>query len=363
MEKISFKLLLFIFLVFASIIIFVQYKIYRTPFVETTEEIAIETDEVKHSIPLNEIVSAGIVKNGIPSIDKPIFESVASADKYLDNEGFGIALEINDRTRYYPYQVLVWHEIVNDVFQTKKLAITYSPLTYSGKVFDREFNDQIFEFGTSGELYNSNLLMYDRTYDSLWSQVLGKAVKGPLTGMTLKAIPSNIISWNNFKKNFPHGEVLSRKTGEVRDYTRNPYGNYLSNNSILFPVNHKDSRMDSKTIVFGLKDESGTKAFALNDIEKAKIINDVVGGRSILILWDQDLNTATAFLREIDGRQPNISLENNILKDSDGSKWNASGKAISGPNSGFQLKAISLENTLWFSWVSSYPETEVYELP
>jgi hypothetical protein len=363
MEKLSFKFLVFVFIVLAAVIIFFQFRTYRTPMEQTSTETITETDGQKHSIPLNEIISGGVKRDGIPSIDKPRYESVAVADRYLDDDGFGLLVEVNNRARFYPYQVLVWHEIVNDNFQGKKLAVTYCPLCFSGIVFGREFNDQVFEFGTSGKLYNSNLLMYDRTSDSLWSQALGEAVVGPLTGKKLEVYPSLTISWNEFKKNFRSGEVLSKNTGESRDYTRNPYGDYFINNSIFFPVNNKDSRLESKQIIFGAKNESGTKAFALEDVQKTKLINDKVGDLPVLVLWDQTLKTVKAFERQIDGKEITFSLSGETIVDESGSKWNSSGRSTAGSNNGFKLKVIPLENTFWFSWASSHPKTEVYQLP
>ena len=366
MEKLSFKFLLLVFIILAAVIVFFQYRNFRVPMQTLPEAPTTEIQETegqKHSIPLSEIISGGVKQDGIPSIDKPKYESVAVADRYLDDDGFGLLVQVNSRARFYPYQVLVWHEIVNDNFQGKKLAVTYCPLCFSGIVFEREFNDQVFEFGTSGKLYNSNLLMYDRTSKSLWSQALGEAVGGPLTGKELVVYPSLTISWNEFKKNFRGGEVLSKNTGEIRDYTRNPYGDYFTNNSIFFPVNNTDARLESKEIVFGAKFDPGTKAFALEDVQKAKIINDKVGDVPVLVVWDSTLKTVKAFERQIDGQEINFSISGSSLVDDSDSKWNYSGRSISGSNSGFKLKVIPLENTFWFSWSSSHPETDVYQLP
>ncbi len=363
MEKISFKFLTFVFIVASVFIVYFEYRAYRVQVVQTETEVVTETDGIRHNIPLDQIVSAGVVKDGIPSIDSPKYESVRAADLYLDNDGLGLVVEVAGRARFYPFQILVWHEIVNDVFQGKKLAVTYSPLTFSGVVFERELLDQVFEFGTSGKLFNSNLLMQDRTSDSLWSQSLGKAVVGPLSGTSLVTHPSKTITWTSFKNNYGFGEVLSRNTGEVRDYTRNPYGNYLTDNTLLFPVEPKDSRFEMKKVVFGLEKENGSFAFAQDDIQKTRMINQSVGDKQILVLWDEELGTAKAFTSEIDGHKLEFSLKDGKLTDEGGSVWTGSGLATAGSSKGFRLKEIPLTNTFWFSWASSHPETQVYQLP
>ena len=153
-----------------------------------------ETDGVKHLIPLDKIKGGGPPKDGIPSIDNPVFADGANS-QFMSDSDTVIGLEINGEAKAYPLFILVWHEIVNDRVGGTPVSVTYCPLCYTNQVFERVINDQEVEFGTSGKLYNSNLLMYDRLTDSYWSQALGLAVKGELTGYQLDLVPFDVITW------------------------------------------------------------------------------------------------------------------------------------------------------------------------
>lgn len=320
------------------------------------------TNGVKHSIPLNEIVGGGPPKDGIPSIDNPKFESVRSADQYLDDDGFGLAVEVNGKHRFYPYQVIVWHEIVNDNFNGKPLLVTYCPLCFTGIVFEPTVKGESVEFGTSGKLYNSNLLMYDRKTDSLWSQALGEAVVGEMTGTELVHYPALTTSWREWKDAHPDSEVLSRNTGALRDYTRDPYGSYYTNPSIWFPLSNTDSRLPSKELIFGIRVGDARKAYAEKDVIDKKVINDEVGGTSVLALFDSDLSAIRIFNRTVNGQVLTFELKDGELVDiTTESTWSFDGKATSGSLQGSQLDVIVHENSFWFSWAASFPETELYQ--
>lgn len=292
----------------ASTIVYFQYEQRRRP--------------VAPGVPLSieeQIISAGVGKDEIPSIDAPIFESVSGADQYLDDQGFGLVVEVKGRARFYPYQILVWHEIVNDTLSGVPLLITYSPLSATGMVFEREVNGEVTEFGVSGKLYNNNLLMYDRKTDSLWSQVLKEAIVGEKKGASLTLYPSLSIAWSDFKKKYPGGQVLTRQTGVTRDYTRNPYGDYETSAAVYFPLNHHDARLPMKTLVFGYDGGDAQKAYPLEKIKQTGKISDTVGGKEIEIIWDDELNTV-------------VSITPNVI----------------------------VQLSYWFSWVATYPKTELY---
>lgn len=193
---------------------------------EVQKEIMI-TDGVRHSIPLEEILSGGPPKDGIPPIDEPKFVSVSDANDWLQDNEPGVAFSRGNTHRFYPYQILVWHEIVNDTVEGERVLVTYCPLCLTGFVFDPVVKGERVEFGTSGKLWQSNLVMYDRKTESLWPQVLGEAVVGEMTGTKLPTLPSDQILYGNWKKKFPNGEVLSRETGAIRFYGSNPYGDYF----------------------------------------------------------------------------------------------------------------------------------------
>lgn len=207
-------------------IVTLQNRFYRTP-VASNVQVGLEAN----------LVSTGVEKDGIPSIDDPKFESVAAADPYLDDQGFGIVVEAGGRSRFYPYQILVWHEIVNETFAERPLLVTYSPLCGAGLVFERTSNGEARSFGVSGKVYNNCSVLYDRKDGTLVSQIA--------PGLT--PFPSRMMTWREYKTEFPRGQVLSRETGSVRDYTFNPYGDYETSNAILFPLDRDNVSQPAKS--------------------------------------------------------------------------------------------------------------------
>ncbi|MDP6426419.1 MAG: DUF3179 domain-containing protein [Rhodospirillales bacterium] len=181
-----------------------------------------KTDFTKTSVDLSEIMSGGPRKDGIPSIDDPEFDPVAEVS--LPDTVPVISLNINGDARAYPLGILMSHEIVNDRVGGVPVAVTYCPLCNASIVFDARLNGQELDFGTTGKLRNSDLVMYDRQTESWWQQFLGEAIVGELTGTRLKMIPSRIESFARFKARFPKGKVL--KPGGFRGYGSNPYVGY-----------------------------------------------------------------------------------------------------------------------------------------
>ncbi len=184
-----------------------------------------DTDFSKHSVAFDDILSGGPPKDGIPSIDAPVFAPVAEAG--LPEQEPVIGLTIGDDARAYPLRILIWHEIVNDVVGGVPVAVTFCPLCNTGLVFDRRLDGQVLEFGTTGKLRNSDLVMYDRTTESWWQQFLGEAIVGELTGKRLDMIPARLESFGTFKQRAPGGKVQVPGAA-IRAYGQNPYVNYNS---------------------------------------------------------------------------------------------------------------------------------------
>ena len=244
----------------AAGILYGLYWFYRVP-------VALSVENAQRDVFRKEdLVSGGTPDGGIPSIDAPIFESVGAADQYLKDEGLGLDVEVGGKSRFYPFQILVWHEVVNDTFGDNPLVVTFSPLTMTGMVFERP--DATTVFHVSGALWNNNLVLFDEGTHSLWSQILGKAVEGVegVKGTALVAYPSTVSTWTDWKVENPLGEVLSRdsSTNANRDYTRDPYGSYYSNPSILFPLTFVDARLPAKKLVCVASDLS-SEALAKGD--------------------------------------------------------------------------------------------------
>ena len=318
-----------------------------------------ETNGLRHLIPLDKIKSGGVPRDGIPSIDNPKFSGIEGS-QFVSDSDIVIGLEINGDIRAYPLFILVWHEIVHDNVGDVPVAVTYCPLCYTNQVFHRVINGTEVEFGTSGKLYNSNLVMYDRWTESYWSQGLGIAVTGELTGMNLSTIPFDVITWGDWKNLHPNTLVLTTDTGHLRSYATDPYGDYYTNPKIIFPVDNDDPRMHPKEIILGFHEKEIYKAYKQNDIEAHKIINDNVGDKSLMLvsLFSQN---SRAFDRNLDGNVLEFEFIDNKIKDTKTqSEWNYDGIAISGILEGTQLERMSMAPGFWFEWVAFHPQTEVW---
>ncbi len=184
-----------------------------------------QTDFSKSSIDFADIISGGPPKDGIPSIDKPLFHAIDKETKLGPQEPV-IGLSINGDARAYPLRILMWHEIVNDVVGGVPVSVTYCPLCNTSIVFERKLGDTLYDFGTTGKLRYSDLVMYDRQTQSWWQQFSGQAIVGKQLGSKLVTVPSRLESFDNFKKRFPGGKILRGDPAARRDYGRNPYANY-----------------------------------------------------------------------------------------------------------------------------------------
>ena len=286
------------------------------------------TDGIRHSIPLDEIRGGGPPKDGIPSIDQPTFISPAEANTWVKDTEPGIAFSKGGTHRFYPYQVLVWHELVNDTVEGQRVLISYCPLCLTGVVFDPIVQGERVEFGTSGKLWQSNLVMYDRKTDTLWSQVLGEAIVGDLTGTMLKTLPSDQVLYGKWKEQHPDGEVLSKDTGVVRLYGTSPYGSYFDvQNFSLQMVSKTDARIPNDAFVFGIVENGKAKAYAVESIKEKGEVEDMFEGATFILRHDPDLDVVRMAKRNSDGREERIN-----------------------PLSGF-----------WCSWVAAHPDTELYK--
>jgi Protein of unknown function (DUF3179) len=183
------------------------------------------TDFSRHTVAFDEIGSGGPPKDGIPAIDEPRFVPV-SAVRFLEGREPILALELNRDARAYPIQILIWHEIVNDRVGGVPVAVTFCPLCNTAIVFDRRLDGRTLEFGTTGKLRNSDLVMYDRQTESWWQQFGGEGIVGRYAGRRLARLPARIVSWDAFRREHPTGRVLTRDTGHAREYGRNPYAGY-----------------------------------------------------------------------------------------------------------------------------------------
>ena len=235
----------------------------------------LSTNTKKTSIDLNLVLHGGVRKDGIPSINNPKFTTPEQTD--IPNDAEGIFLSLQETKRFYPFAILAYHEIVNDQTRNESFAVTFCPLCDTGIVFDRNVEGKTLQFGVSGLLYESNLLMYDTETESLWSQTLGKAVLGDYTGTALKLIPAQIITLGEAREKYGAIEILSTDTGYTRNYKTTPYKGYEATEKIYFPTTTTDNRYFAKEpfYVFPFKKQSvafpfrefrqGTKEFNIKD--------------------------------------------------------------------------------------------------
>ena len=347
------------------------------PFGEETE---FKTDFSKHSIPYSEIISGGPRKDDIPAINSPKFITVQEAGDWLVDVEPVIFVQVGDDARAYPIQILIWHEIVNDTVGGLPLAVTFCPLCNTGIAFEREVNGRVLDFGTTGRLRYSNLIMYDRQTETWWQQGTGEAIVGEMLGIQLAFYPVSIIAWSDFAVSFPEGKVLSKETGYNRQYGNNPYFGYddINNSPFLFQ-GETPNKLAAMERILALEINGDVVAYPFSLLNEVQVVQDVVGGEDIVVFWapgvasalderdiitGRDVGTANAYSSIHDGEQLTFSLEmEGRFRDNEtGSVWNIFGKAIEGPLAGFSLKSTIAINHFWFDWVAFKPETRVYEI-
>lgn len=252
------------------------------------------TDFTKHSVPLTEFQSGGPGKDGIPAIDAPTFVAVAEADEWLEDREPVIELELAGEARAYPLQILIWHEIVNDEVGATPVAVTFCPLCNTALVFDRRVDGRVLDFGTTGNLRNSDLVMYDRQTESWWQQFGGRALVGELTGKKLGQIPARVVAWEDFKAKHPDGNALSRNTGYSRPYGQNPYTGYDDVDSPpFFPAeNEDDERLPPKERVVYVERSGDAVAIPFSALAKEREIKVEVGGERLVVTWLSGVRSA-----------------------------------------------------------------------
>jgi hypothetical protein len=338
-----------------------------------------ETDFSKHSVPYDEILSGGPPKDGIPAIDHPQFVSVSEADAWLKPVEPVIFFQIGEDARAYPIQIFMWHEIVNDTVGDVPVVITFCPLCNTAIAFERTVGGQALDFGTTGRLRYSNLIMYDRQTETWWQQATGEAIVGELTGAQLTYRPASIIAWADFKAAYPNGKVLSRDTGFSRRYGENPYAGYddVNNPPFLYrgPETPDVLPPVARVLTIDLKGEA--VAYPFDVLQQVNVVNDTVGGMNVVVLWaagtasaldanlvagGRDVGAANAFARELDGQTLTFAFKGSQIVDNEtGSAWDVLGRAVSGSLAGKQLVPIVAINHFWFSWAAFKPATRIYQ--
>ena len=275
-------------------------------------------------VPPEAILSGGPPKDGIPSIDRPVFVLADQAD-YLEEEDQVLSVSWKGETRAYPLRILDWHEIVNDEFDGQRIIVTYCPLCGSGMSFVGEVNGKSRTFGVSGLLYNSDVLMYDRETESLWSQIMASSVAGEESGTKLAFVPTRMMRWKMWKQQFGTGKVLSPETGYDRPYKEVAYAQYRSSDRVIFPLTHRRNTVPQKEWVLGIAYQGKAIAYPFRELKKLKgPLGGELGGIAYTVRFDAA--TRSAFVQMEEERS-------------------------------VQIKVLTL---YWFAWYAFHPETDVY---
>jgi len=337
------------------------------------------TDFSKHTVPYSDILSGGPPKDGIPSIDNPQFINVNKANEWLAAVEPVVLVRVGDEARAYPIQILMWHEIVNDTLGGLPLLVTFCPLCNTAIAFERDFDGQVLDFGTTGRLRYSNLIMYDRQTETWWQQATGDAIAGQYAGAQLAFYPASIVSWADFKAAYPSGTVLSRETGFNRNYGQNPYLGYDDVNESPFLYRGKETPGQLVPMARVLTLDLGGEAVAYpyETLSSLGAVNDTVGSQRVVVFWAQgtasaldssqipegrDVGAAIAYSAEVDGQPLTFEVANGVFKDKEtGSEWDILGRAVAGALAGKQLTELPAINHFWFSWAAFRPETRVYQ--
>ncbi|NCO62395.1 MAG: DUF3179 domain-containing protein [Flavobacteriales bacterium] len=341
-----------------------------------------ETNLDKKSVPLDEFLTL-LKPDQIPPINTPSFISLEEAkNTYFEHEPV-IAVEINNEAKAYPLSVLMYHEIVNDVVGGTPIIATYCPLCNAAIAFNRNltFEGKTYklDFGVSGMLRKSDMVMWDRQTQSWWQQFTGEALVGDLNGASLEFIPSLLISLSDFIKNYPNGTVLSTNNGlGAVDYGSNPYVNYdnMDNKTPFLFKETVDERLPAMERIVDVSFDGTTRIYPLTNIQKETVINDVINNNSLVIFYESKtlsvldsknikeskaVGAVTVFSPIVDNKKLTFVSKNQEFFDTQtNSEWTIAGKCISGTHKGKQLETIRSGNHFAFAWFAFQPECEIY---
>lgn len=277
------------------------------------------------TLPVEQILHGGPPRDGIPALSDPKLVAAAQA-AYLKPHDRIVGIVLNGEARAYPIPILNWHEIVNDEINGQRFAVTYCPLCGTAIAFDATIDGSPTDFGVSGLLYNSDVLLYDRETESLWSQILGKSVAGERVNKKLSSLPISHTTWLDWREKHPDTLVLSDDTGHSRDYQRDPYAGYEKSRSTYFSVNNEaPDNYHPKEVVLGLGFDGVYKAYPFIELDKQgkSRFSDSVNGTRFNFEWDTDNRSIT-------------------VTDTTG-------------------RAVAVIQGFWFAWFAFHPDTEVFK--
>jgi hypothetical protein len=329
----------------------------------------------------SEILSGGPPPDGIPPIDDPKFLDPDDVTFVADREPV-LAVEVEGDARAYPLQIMMWHEIVNDEVGGTPVSVTFCPLCNTGIAFERPTIDgELLDFGTSGKLYNSNLIMWDRQTSSYWAQATGQAIMGELTGEQLVFVPARILSFGDWRAEHPDGKVLSDDTGHGRRYGENPYVSYDTTDRPFLFRGEPDERLAATVRVLGMTVQGDVVAFPYDELMAGaegdwSAVSTEVGDLPVAVFWkagtasaldgrdiatSRDVGAAAVFIPEAGGEDLTFRATSaGIVDEQTGSTWEITGRAIAGQLEGERLHPAVAIESFWFDWAAFHPDTRVF---
>ncbi len=337
-------------------------------------------------VQLDQFVRAAAGRDAIPALDDPAVAAVSDVDWIGETEPV-IAVAAGGEWRAYPLQILLWHEIANDTLGGQPIAVTFCPLCHTSVVFDRRHAGTVLDFGVTGYLRRSDLVMYDRQTETWWQQATGVGLAGRHAGDHLRIMASSLVAWTDFVAAHPAGTVLDRATGFDRPYGRNPYPGWdsLDRNPFLGPAqlepcDGKANCLDPKERVGVLTADGHTVVYPFREVAEAGgLVHDEVGATPVVVWWlpdvasvlDSDLiersdqvGTLVAFERRHDGSLLEFELRDGELFDvTTGSQWNALGRATAGPAAGAELRRVQVDTPYWFGFAAFGAGYEIWAPP
>ncbi len=336
-----------------------------------------------------EELSQGAARDAIPAISAPRYWTIEEAAVvYTDNVPL-VQVRVGDDVRGFPLEILTWHEIVNDTIGGKPLTITFCPLCNTAIAFESQIGEEIFIFGVSGLLRNSDLVMYDRNTESLWQQSSGRAIVGTMVGARLNYLPASVVSLGQLRAAYPDALVMSRDTGWNRPYGQNPYQGYDNPEhggpyGFFFDRDSVDPRLPPAERVVSVEGPSGAAvAYPWSALSEQRVLHDSFDGIALVVFWTpgalsvldsgnlaqaREIGTTAVFETTLEGVGPLTFTPNpgdpdgqTFMDAETGSTWDIFGRAIAGELAGSELTRVIHSDHFWFAWQAFHPETEVVD--
>ncbi len=347
-----------------------------------------DQDWSRHTVPFGQIIRGCGARDCIVALDAPGAVSTegiygvarfAPLDEvdYAGNLPIGV-LRVGEVVRGYPLHVLTFHEIVNDVVDGVPVVASFCPLCNTVLAFDRRVDGEVLDFGVSGNLRHSDLIMWDRQTETWWQQATGEGIVGRHAGVYLRALPMSVLSFADFKRSFPDADILTEETGFNFIYGNNPFPNYDTREAPIFFLWRPDSRLPALERVVALSAEETAIAVPLSTLTEIALATVDLGGTEVVVFWapgtlsplddfeiaaSRDIGSAAAYLPEVDGRALTFRVlaPGRFEDEQTGSTWDVTGLALDGPLAGSRLAPVTHGTPFWFAWAAFNPRGMIWE--